>query len=97
MAIPLLIRVRQSVSVNGYKSSSCVFGKQIEQGLSRYLEGSGVTDHLGLFSAMSHSDNTFLPGSFMTRTVYKYQFLASTLNTLLNMPYNKSSEQDFET
>ena len=67
--------------------------KQIEQILGKYFEDSGVIDHLVLSKVMT---NAFISGSFITRTRYHYQVLASTLNNLLHISFEENGEGNFD-
>lgn len=64
--------------------------KQIEQILGSYYKGSGLTDLLVISKVCS----AFLSGSFITRTRYNYEVIASTLNNLLHESFKLSGETD---
>ena len=70
--------------------------KQIEQILGCYFEGSGLTDMLVTSTVMSNSDKSFLSGSFITKTRYLYQVVLITLNNLLRVSFQQSSETNFD-
>ena len=68
--------------------------KQIEQILGAYFDNSGLIDLLVLSGIMSNSDDAFLSGSFITRTRYLYQVVASNLSCMLQLSFVQSGAVD---